>query len=183
MESKFTKDSKLTDLIKVYKKCIPKSTCNELINKTATYNNWHHYGWLPYKHVKDELSALTTPADDLFATEFLPIVSKVVETYNNEVAQPFPFVVKEITNPEIHKFTIGTKMLPHHDHGYKGVPLLTVLGLLNDEFDGGEFIFWNDEIIKLEAGDILLFPSMFAYTHQISPITKGNRYSVISWIF
>ena len=34
--------------------------------------------------------------------------------------------------------------------------------------------------MRLEFGDVLLFPSFTQ--HQITPITKGIRYSLVSWV-
>jgi predicted 2-oxoglutarate/Fe(II)-dependent dioxygenase YbiX len=62
----------------------------------------------------------------------------------------------------------------------KGIPALSILGLLNDDFDGGEFVMW-DEDMKLNAGDIIIFPSNFLYPHKVNTITNGERYSVINW--
>ena len=64
----------------------------------------------------------------------------------------------------------------------KGVPILSCLGLLNDDYEGGEFVL-IDEKINLSKGDIIVFPSNFMYPHKVEPVTKGTRYSYISWIW
>ena len=63
----------------------------------------------------------------------------------------------------------------------KGIPVLSIIGLLNDDYKGGELIMFNDYEIKLKEGDVLLFPSSFLYPHLVKPITKGIRYSLVSW--
>ena len=178
MESMFNKDSKLIDLIKVYKNVIPKSLCNDFINRSVNFE-WKGN----YRQPNEKFAISSSFLDESTYSEYLPIIKNSVAAYNNDVAQPFYFGIKEIIKPEMHKFTVGTKMLLHHDHGIKGAPTLTTLGLLNDDFEGGEFLFWNDEVVKIEAGDMLLFPALFAYLHQVTPITKGTRYSIISWVF
>ena len=46
----------------------------------------------------------------------------------------------------------------------------------------GEFAFFNRELkYKLNQGDVIMFPSTFMYPHEIMPITKGTRYSIITW--
>ena len=40
-----------------------------------------------------------------------------------------------------------------------------------------------DEKIDLSKGDIIIFPSNFMYPHKVEPVTKGTRYSYISWIW
>jgi len=81
-----------------------------------------------------------------------------------------------------------TQMKLHCDHIYtlfdgqrKGVPVLTVLGGLNDDYTGGEFIMWDSEVIKLPAGAIAVFPSNFLYPHEVRPVKSGVRYSYVSW--
>jgi predicted 2-oxoglutarate/Fe(II)-dependent dioxygenase YbiX len=65
----------------------------------------------------------------------------------------------------------------------KGIPVLTVIGLFNDNFKGGEFVLFDDEIIPMEKGDILVFPSIFLYPHTVQKVTEGVRYSGSSWVF
>ena len=54
--------------------------------------------------------------------------------------------------------------------------------LLNDDYEGGDLAFFNKEyIIKPKKNTVILFPSNFMYPHQILPITKGTRYSIVTW--
>ena len=56
-----------------------------------------------------------------------------------------------------------------------------MIGALNDNYQGGEFIMFDDYEIKLKKGDFLLFPSVFLYPHLVKPVTKGTRYTFVSW--
>ena len=40
---------------------------------------------------------------------------------------------------------------------------------------------FNNKKINLNQGDILIFPSVFLYPHKVEPVTKGARYSFVSW--
>ena len=80
-------------------------------------------------------------------------------------------------------------MREHYDHIHslfdgkiKGVPILSIVGLLNDNYEGGQFMMRGEEV-KLTRGDILVFPSNFMYPHQVKDITKGIRFSFVSWAF
>lgn len=54
---------------------------------------------------------------------------------------------------------------------------------LNDDYEGGEFGFYNGKHkIKAKKGSAIIFPSNFMYPHEIFPVTKGTRYSIITWI-
>ena len=65
----------------------------------------------------------------------------------------------------------------------KGIPTLSVVGLLNDNFQGGDFIMFDNEKINLVQGDILIFPSTFMYPHKVTAIKEGVRYSFVSWMW
>jgi len=53
---------------------------------------------------------------------------------------------------------------------------------LNDDFGGGEFAFFDRELIyNLKKGSVIMFPSNFMYPHEIMPVIKGTRYSIITW--
>jgi predicted 2-oxoglutarate/Fe(II)-dependent dioxygenase YbiX len=65
----------------------------------------------------------------------------------------------------------------------KGIPILSVLGILNDNYEGGEFIMFDDYKINLKMGDVLIFPSIFLYPHKVKSVNKGTRYSFISWVW
>ena len=65
----------------------------------------------------------------------------------------------------------------------KGIPVLSIIGILNDDFEGGKLIMFEDRQIDTKKGDLLIFPSNFLYPHEITPVTKGVRYSYVSWVW
>jgi hypothetical protein len=86
------------------------------------------------------------------------------------------------------RYSINHTMAMHCDHIHsmfdgerKGVPILSILGLLNDDFEGGQLIFFEDKKINIKQGDLLIFPSNFLYPHIVEPVTKGTRYTYVSW--
>jgi len=86
------------------------------------------------------------------------------------------------------KYDETTQMKLHCDHIHsmfdgnrKGIPTLSLLGCLNDDYEGGELIMWEDQKIELKRGSLLIFPSNFMYPHEVKPVTKGSRYSYVSW--
>lgn len=53
---------------------------------------------------------------------------------------------------------------------------------LNEDYDGGEFAFFDRELkYKLSKGSAIMFPSSFMYPHEIMPVTRGVRYSIVTW--
>ncbi len=65
----------------------------------------------------------------------------------------------------------------------KGIPTLSIIGLLNDNYEGGDIIMFEDKKINTKAGDLLISPSNFLYPHEITPVTKGTRYSFVSRVW
>ena len=100
----------------------------------------------------------------------------------------FPKMNSSIVNQiDLLKYYPGGKYEIHTDHYSNSLRYLSVIMNLNDEYKGGDLIFTDQkdqEIkrIKLCKGSIVFFPSNFMYPHSIQPITKGTRYSIVSWL-
>jgi predicted 2-oxoglutarate/Fe(II)-dependent dioxygenase YbiX len=184
------KTTSLLDLVKVYN-AIPKSSSSNIIKRSADLT-WYKHSWSGYSTTKGSPSAntefLRAPADNIIKLQLIPIINECLDNYKIDIEMDIE--INGSSHPQLNKYDTGTMMLPHHDHIHslfsgpiKGIPILSIVGLLNDDFEGGEFVFWNDELIKLVAGDVLIFPSLFAYEHQVNKITKGSRYSFVSWTY
>lgn len=94
------------------------------------------------------------------------------------------------TQVRFNRYNIETQMKLHCDHIHsmfdgnrKGIPTLTILGGLNDDYEGGELILWESEKVELKAGQVMIFPSNFMYPHKVVEVTKGTRYSYVSWVW
>ena len=90
---------------------------------------------------------------------------------------------------KFNKYDEGTKMINHCDHthtlfdGKVGIPILSMVGLLSNDFEGGEFIMFEDINMNLKQGDLIIFPSLFLFPHKVNNITKNIRYSFVSWVY
>lgn len=68
----------------------------------------------------------------------------------------------------------------------QGIPTrdISVVGYLNDDFEGGETYFDRQDVkVKPEAGAVLVFPAYFTHPHESLPIVKGMKYAFTSWLF
>ena len=99
-----------------------------------------------------------------------------------------PFLTK-FSPIRFNKYEVGNTMRKHYDHIHsifdgqmKGVPIVSIVANLNEDYEGSEFMCREKEI-KLKTGDILMFPSNFMYPHEVKETTKGVRYSFVSWAF
>ena len=87
------------------------------------------------------------------------------------------------------RYTKEQRFKKHIDHvssifdgERKGIPILTIIGWLNNNFEGGEFHLC-DRKIDSKVGDVIMFPSNFVYPHEVKPIMSGVRYSWVTWVW
>jgi predicted 2-oxoglutarate/Fe(II)-dependent dioxygenase YbiX len=112
-----------------------------------------------------------------------------------EIERLYPFytikfpkmTTEKINQIDLLKYTPGGKYEVHTDHFTTSIRHLSIIINLNDDYEGGDLIFTDQnkkEIkrLKLSKGSIVFFPSNFMYPHSIQPITKGTRYSIVSWL-
>ena len=96
---------------------------------------------------------------------------------------------KNFSGVRFNRYLQNKKMAEHCDHISSlfpekiGVPILSCLGVLNDDYEGGEFIMFENQKIEMTQGDLIIFPSNFLYPHRVEPVTRGTRYSYISWVW
>jgi predicted 2-oxoglutarate/Fe(II)-dependent dioxygenase YbiX len=92
-----------------------------------------------------------------------------------------------INQIDLLKYSTGGKYEIHTDHYTNSPRHLSIIMNLNDSYEGGELIFTDQKEkevkkLKLGKGSIVFFPSNFMYPHNIQPITKGTRYSIVAWL-
>ena len=129
------------------------------------------------------------------------IASEIIDLYRNvvlNVINPFyEFEVKDSELPQLLHYGIDGHYMPHCDGESLWKPpgnepliwrkstdrdLSTVL-FLNDEFEGGDFVFPELRVrVRPEPGMLVCFPSTHEYLHGVEPVTKGTRYSIVNWM-
>jgi predicted 2-oxoglutarate/Fe(II)-dependent dioxygenase YbiX len=90
--------------------------------------------------------------------------------------------IDEDTGYHLLRYETGEFYKEHVDH-YKASPRVVSCSFsLNNEYEGGEFSFFNNELkVRVDKGSAIMFPSNFMYPHQILPVTSGVRYSIVTW--
>ena len=53
---------------------------------------------------------------------------------------------------------------------------VAMLFYLNDDFEGGETIFYPEMSIKPKKGSVVVFPPYWLFPHEGTPVTKGEKY-------
>lgn len=173
---------------------IPKQLCESIVDENSK-KEWQKHKWNnyssgeKYSHSTKELDILTCSLEQQQKLE--PSIIIALEEYQ-KVCSWSPEAIDWISKYcpiRFNKYEVGTLMRKHYDHIHsifdgenKGVPLVSIVGNLNEDYEGSEFHCRGKEI-KLKTGDILMFPSNFMYPHEVTECTKGTRYSFVSWGF
>jgi hypothetical protein len=81
------------------------------------------------------------------------------------------------------KYEPGHHFMEHHDHGFSYNCTVSLVGYLNDDFEGGELFFRLQGINYIpKAGDVVLFPSTYMYPHQAKVVHSGTKYSLVTML-
>ncbi len=72
----------------------------------------------------------------------------------------------------------------HVDHFDLYPRILSISFILNDDYDGGDFVFFEEGsyTVKKKKGAAVVFPSNFCFPHAVLPVKNGDRHSIITWI-
>jgi len=107
--------------------------------------------------------------------------------YSNEVFTiRKEFVARKLLDLGILKYKKNGKYVPHVDHCLENPRTLSAILFLNNDYEGGNLNFYSPDgtIIKKiypNPGKLVIWPSTFLYPHSVEPVTKGVRYTIVSW--
>ena len=174
---------------------IPKEVCEALIKECNT-RIWEKHKWNNY--ASGETSSEPTKELDVMPCtkeqqqKITPYLVEALNKYQEKHSvpgqkTPGPWLSK-FSPIRFNRYPVGTMMREHYDHIHsifdgqmKGVPLVSIVANLNEDYEGSEF-YCRGEKIELKTGDILLFPSNFMFPHEVRTVTEGERWSVVSWL-
>ena len=175
---------------------IPVELCEALIDecnkKEWRKHKWNNYGAGTFQSEETkELDVISCTQEQ--QNKITPHLIKALEEYQVRCSTPGqktspPWLFK-FSPIRFNKYEVGNMMREHYDHIHsifdgkmKGVPIVSIVANLNEDYEGAEFYCRGKEI-PLKTGDILLFPSTFMYPHEVKEAKKGVRYSFVSWAF
>lgn len=183
----------IADYLKIYKDFIDPDVCLSATKNLASVNWGTHafYNSSNDSHVSydDELSVShdLIPEKDILNQRVWDALYKY---FSEDIVDMKEWYAgwNGHTYVRFNRYDPTTKMKLHCDHIHsmfdgarKGIPALTILGTLNNDYTGGEFVMWDSEVIEIPAGAIAVFPSNFLYPHEVRPVKSGIRYSYVSW--
>ena len=176
----------LTHYIKVYKNIIPLDLRNEILNDTHLHKT--------LERAKAGIRDVETPLRNCYSTlirhshyesEIHKAVGKVLNNYCIDIKHFMTGITTEDTGYVLllYKGKEKGEYKEHTDHADLYPRVLSISLILNDNYDGGNFSFFNGQYtVKKEAGSVVAFPSNFCFPHAITPISNGDRYAIITWI-
>ena len=178
---------KLTDYIGYYEDIVPDMLCKQLM--------WYSFDFKPSKfanHYGDMASNRSSERvrmDDVWINDessFHPAINECFDKVVTKFKHPHLNIERK-TFFRFHRYS-GTGYMSehcdsiHHSHGQEyGFPHCTSLLFLNDDYDGGEFLVAAKKF-KTKKGSAIIFPANFMYPHKVMEITKGIRWSIVTWL-
>ncbi len=185
----------LDDYIKVFDDIIPDDLCYDILKE---YGNSEH--WAPaLVGGKEEFNTIDRRVRNL---ENMNISLNEIISCNPEIRKEldirifkcaekaismykdiYPLAqIEEDSGYELLRYSEGSFYTTHTDSFKHRPRAVSCSFALNDDYEGGEFAFFNQDLkYKLKKGSVIMFPSNFMYPHEILPVTKGVRYSIITW--
>ena len=177
---------------------INKDLCKRCIKSTNKSNNWEQHTFYneleKSSHARsgsDELSVLgfhKAPGEE--KNMIMKALWSTIGKYFKDLETPWFAQWNGYSGIRFNRYKKNKKMAFHCDHIHtifdgkiRGVQSLSVLGALNDNYEGGEFIMFDNKEYKIKAGQVLIFPSSFMFPHKVEPVTKGIRHTYISWVY
>ena len=152
------------------------------------------------KNKQDHPSKIDLSVRNVDCSDISKIIEEIKELYDNivhHVINPFyEFEIRDSELPQLLVYEPGGHYKPHYDAvsrwknpdgsiiWKKSVErdLSTIL-FLNNDFDGGEFVFPDLRVrIKPEPGLLVAFPSSQFYLHTVEPVISGTRYAMVNWM-
>ena len=167
--------------IKCYENILDPEVCKKIVEedshdfKSATTGdgtvNKHRNCW-------------TKKIDDEFDSHIFKICGKILKTYSEEFKH-FGFGLSCEDTGYQHLWYKGKEKgeyKEHVDHFDLHPRTLSCSIILNDEYDGGDFSFFEGEyIFTKKTGSAVVFPSNFCFPHSVTPVTNGDRHAIVTW--
>ena len=177
---------KFKDYIKIYENVLSLDVCNKII-ETTTQDTFNRAG-IGDEQIDTKIrNCWSKPLNKEFDKEVFTAVAKILDLYKNDFKY-FELGLNAEDTGYIHllyKSSEQGEYKKHTDHFDLFPRLLSWSFILNDNYSGGNFSFFDGEDEYMppnKAGSAIVFPSNFCFPHAVLPVTKGERHSIITWI-
>ena len=181
--------------VKNYKGFLKDSLCEETVKQLKTFKTeWNEHSFYN-RATKKEVKLSGSKELSTMYTDQITTNQEIMDKYWNAIHD---YILKYLKFSwfdswdcysllRYNKYKKNKQIEHHCDHirnifdgTRRGVPILSVVCSLNNDYSGGEFIMQGKKL-DFKKGDVLIFPSNFLFPHEVKPVKKGTRYSAISW--
>jgi predicted 2-oxoglutarate/Fe(II)-dependent dioxygenase YbiX len=187
--------NELKDYIVIINNALPHSLCDDILKEYVDSNEWNQARLNVDNKViiaKDRRNCFNIHISDnevisknfdnrkRIDIEIFKCVGKLCKKYQKKFNK---FRISKDSGYELLKYEKNGFFEEHVDSYSHAHRTLSCSLILNDDFEGGEFSFFNQKIIhSLKKGSAIFFPSNFMYPHSVLPVKKGIRYSIVTWL-
>lgn len=191
---KKTSESSLSEYIKVYDSVFTPEECKTILDEYKNSDEWvfTRVGATVGIVDKDTRNCQVINLSDETIIGENPSVRKNIDEliHKNAISaalsytSEFPLcTLRHDSGYNLLKYETGGFYKQHTD-SYKDEPRTLAMSInLNDDYEGGSIAFFDEELdIRGGLGSVIVFPANFMYPHQIKEVTKGIRYSIVTWL-
>ena len=173
---------------------IPPELCDEVIEYIKK-NEFKTHQWSSNEDYKvhfsfdDKEPKIGYPTDEL-ETQIITGYKKAYFKYVN-LFKPQTDYIQSLGPVRLNQYDKDSVMRSHFDHIHslfdgkrRGIPVLSFVSAFNDDYQGGALTFnllSGQYALNLKKGDVVIFPSVFIYEHEVEPIIGGTRYTGVAW--
>jgi len=189
-------EDNLINYIKVYENVLDEETLNNFLKVCETNQNFKDAAIVDNVKEKLDLKIRKTKTWSLINSINEKSLTSVhwcnylINVFSEKIGEYFSVFKGDlnvfINDIQVLKYDVGGHYKFHVDHGSSTPRTLSLIFILNDSYEGGDLLFKTDfgskEFkIKTKKNTLIIWPSNFLYPHCVTPVTKGVRYSVVSW--
>ena len=187
-------NTQLKDLIHVERSIIPQNLCDYLVDEVEK-REWRPHSWYnaaantfgSEATMELDVQNITAEHQQLLTPFMISAGAAYNAKYHFECERTMQ-IMNKFSAIRFNRYSPGQIMRQHMDHIHsifdgneKGIPVLSFILNLNDDYEGADLYFWEDYKVPLGKGDIIMFPSLFLFPHGVTEATSGRRYSAVSW--
>ena len=128
--------------------------------------------------------------------EIRDLVRQLILERKDALEEHFSRGVRECEQPQFLRYQTGDYFVPHQDGNtllirddtrFRKLSVIIFLNSAEQPFEGGSLLLHGaypdlDERlpIKNELGSLVVFPA--ETTHEVTPVTAGERFTIVSWL-
>lgn len=178
-----TKINNITDYIKCYENILDLDVCEQII-KSTNFKNFKK-ATVGDDNETSYRNCYVSKLDKVYEDKIFIAVGNILKIYSDT----FKFFSTGLTTEDtgynhlIYKGSEKGEYKTHVDHFDLQPRVLSCSLILNENYDGGDFSFFNDEyVVKKKSGSAVVFPSNFCFPHSVKPVSNGDRHAIVTWI-